>query len=303
MSSPGRGRCRCWQRRWSGRFRSMSSATPDSWMKRAVGRPPAHPQAMSLPPHVRGWVRHGRSSRNHDNEYLDRLPHERASFLRLAIEMAGRRRWNFDKVDIDKMHAYRDAIRDGAGTTDRKLAATLYPGRSERFGPGIAAIRDCPGDRPTAAKQIERIMDGPLNAYAAPNIPTDHGMNEANEVLSFRRERHTRCTIGSLRIFARLIVASVPYRRSPSTPTKLFNDTFRRLGRSSTSRSICRNCRIGSLRCRHPRILPLGLRIQAGSRRRIHERGDATERCPIGSIPITTTCSMPGSRKASRTPR
>ncbi len=50
------------------------------------------------------------------------------------------------KVDIDKMHAYRDAIRDERDQRVVNFAAILYPGRPRQFGPGLRAIRALPGD-------------------------------------------------------------------------------------------------------------------------------------------------------------
>jgi hypothetical protein len=49
------------------------------------------------------------------------------------------------KEDIDKMHAYRDAIRSPDGTRPVQLAAILYPGPDEWFGDGIAALAALPG--------------------------------------------------------------------------------------------------------------------------------------------------------------
>jgi len=50
------------------------------------------------------------------------------------------------KTDIDKMHAYRDAIRDELGKRVVKYAAILYPGQSEVFDHGLAALRAYPGE-------------------------------------------------------------------------------------------------------------------------------------------------------------
>ena len=51
------------------------------------------------------------------------------------------------KIDIDKMHAYRDAIRDTGDQRAVTYAAILYPGTSsERFGPGLEAIAARPGE-------------------------------------------------------------------------------------------------------------------------------------------------------------
>ena len=49
------------------------------------------------------------------------------------------------KVDIDKMHTYRDAIRDGGNRRVVHLAAILYPGPSSAFGPDVYAVRALPG--------------------------------------------------------------------------------------------------------------------------------------------------------------
>lgn len=50
------------------------------------------------------------------------------------------------KEDIDKMHAYRDAIRDADGERPVRLAAILYPGPEAWFGDDIAALQARPGD-------------------------------------------------------------------------------------------------------------------------------------------------------------
>jgi hypothetical protein len=50
------------------------------------------------------------------------------------------------KVDIDKMHAYRDSIRDRDGRLVVMFAAILYPGRTIHYFDGLGAIRAYPGD-------------------------------------------------------------------------------------------------------------------------------------------------------------
>ena len=50
------------------------------------------------------------------------------------------------KSDIDKMHAYRDAVRGPVGNRVVSLAAIMYPGPSAQFGDGVAAIRSMPGE-------------------------------------------------------------------------------------------------------------------------------------------------------------
>lgn len=66
------------------------------------------------------------------------------------------------KVDIDKMHAYRDSIRDAGGERVVRFAATLYPGVDCAYGEGLAAIQARPGDgealRLRIAAEIERAL-------------------------------------------------------------------------------------------------------------------------------------------------
>lgn len=50
------------------------------------------------------------------------------------------------KGDVDKMHTYRDAIRDVGGRRVVEYAATLYPGPSKHFGSSLAALGAIPGD-------------------------------------------------------------------------------------------------------------------------------------------------------------
>ena len=49
------------------------------------------------------------------------------------------------KVDIDKMHAYRDAIRDEHGWCVVRHAAIPDPGRSVPYMDGLAAVGAVPG--------------------------------------------------------------------------------------------------------------------------------------------------------------
>ena len=55
------------------------------------------------------------------------------------------------KEDIDKMHAYRDAIRDRDGNRVVEAAAILYPGPTQDFGHGIAAF----SARPDAVSNLQ----------------------------------------------------------------------------------------------------------------------------------------------------
>jgi len=49
------------------------------------------------------------------------------------------------KLDLDKMHAYRDAIRGEGDQRVVQYAAILYPGRTRRFSAGMEAIGIRPG--------------------------------------------------------------------------------------------------------------------------------------------------------------
>jgi PD-(D/E)XK nuclease superfamily len=61
------------------------------------------------------------------------------------------------KVDIDKMHAYRDAIRDQSGTRVVRYAATLYPGPELHYAEGL--------EKPLE-KKIEALMREALDPMA-----------------------------------------------------------------------------------------------------------------------------------------
>jgi predicted component of viral defense system (DUF524 family) len=62
------------------------------------------------------------------------------------------------KPDIDKMHAYRDAIRDSHGKPVVSFAAVMYPGRTIRFGDGIAALGASPSLRNQLHEELKVIL-------------------------------------------------------------------------------------------------------------------------------------------------
>jgi predicted component of viral defense system (DUF524 family) len=68
------------------------------------------------------------------------------------------------KIDVDKMHAYRDAIRDG----DQRVvtyAALLYPGPAiEPFGVGVDAISAVPGSALTLETRLLGVLETSLAA-------------------------------------------------------------------------------------------------------------------------------------------
>ena len=61
------------------------------------------------------------------------------------------------KVDIDKMHAYRDAISDKNNNRVVDYAAILYPGRFESFGGDIEALSARPGVDLSVSKLRESV--------------------------------------------------------------------------------------------------------------------------------------------------
>ncbi len=62
------------------------------------------------------------------------------------------------KVDIDAMHSYRDAIRDEDGNHVVRFAAILYPGPTELFEEGLAAIHAEPGDVDELRRSIGEVL-------------------------------------------------------------------------------------------------------------------------------------------------
>jgi len=49
-----------------------------------------------------------------------------------------------EKVDLDRMHAYRDALRLASGDTVVDMACILYPGPSQVYAPGLMALQASP---------------------------------------------------------------------------------------------------------------------------------------------------------------
>jgi len=62
------------------------------------------------------------------------------------------------KADIDKMHAYRDAIRDQDGVRVVSFAAILYPGPTVQFTGGIGAIGAQPLRAPVLRSNLRSIL-------------------------------------------------------------------------------------------------------------------------------------------------
>jgi hypothetical protein len=60
------------------------------------------------------------------------------------------------KADIDKMHAYRDAIRGADGRRIVRYAAILFPGQTESFAAGLEAIGAHPGAEKAFTRKVRR---------------------------------------------------------------------------------------------------------------------------------------------------
>lgn len=84
------------------------------------------------------------------------------------------------KVDIDKMHAYRDAIRDQNDGRPVEFAAIIYPGASsEQSGPGLQAIAARPGEGLTFESKIRTallhaLQSGPAGTATAAGTQRAH---------------------------------------------------------------------------------------------------------------------------------
>lgn len=68
------------------------------------------------------------------------------------------------KVDIDKMHAYRDAIRDRDGRRAVRYAAILYPGPEQRFPYGVEALSANPGSAQPLVDRLREVLGGALRS-------------------------------------------------------------------------------------------------------------------------------------------
>jgi predicted component of viral defense system (DUF524 family) len=66
------------------------------------------------------------------------------------------------KVDIDKMHAYRDAIRDEEDRRVVQYAAILYPGPLVSYARGIAALSAVPTLEPRLAEELREVFTAAL---------------------------------------------------------------------------------------------------------------------------------------------
>jgi predicted component of viral defense system (DUF524 family) len=70
------------------------------------------------------------------------------------------------KIDIDTMHAYRDAIRTNTEERIVTYAAILYPGPEERYGDGIEALSSRPLDPRTLQARVREVFRNALDPSA-----------------------------------------------------------------------------------------------------------------------------------------
>lgn len=66
------------------------------------------------------------------------------------------------KEDIDKMHAYRDAIRDAEHRRVVHYAAILYPGSPQRYTAGLEALQALPDSRTVLEERLREILTNAL---------------------------------------------------------------------------------------------------------------------------------------------
>lgn len=67
------------------------------------------------------------------------------------------------KADVDKMHAYRDAIRDERGRHVVRYAALLYPGETRRWGNELAALRAHPEHAAVLDAELDTVLERVLH--------------------------------------------------------------------------------------------------------------------------------------------
>jgi len=76
------------------------------------------------------------------------------------------------KVDIDKMHAYRDAIQDEEGRRPVRYAAILYPGPAIAYAQGLEALTAYPGLGQDLEKRIKELLGKTLESVKSPSAET-----------------------------------------------------------------------------------------------------------------------------------
>ena len=70
------------------------------------------------------------------------------------------------KSDIDKMHAYRDAIRGDGGRQVVDYAAILYPGPNQHYGDNLAALQAVGGCEARLRTELDEVLTNALTTIA-----------------------------------------------------------------------------------------------------------------------------------------
>ena len=70
------------------------------------------------------------------------------------------------KTAIDKLHAYRDAIREEEGKRGMEYAAVLYPGPSQHFGDDVAALEAVGGREAGLRMELDAVLASALETSA-----------------------------------------------------------------------------------------------------------------------------------------
>jgi hypothetical protein len=79
------------------------------------------------------------------------------------------------KMDIDAMHAYRDAIRDEAGDRAVRYAGIMYPGPKVTYSAGLEALPAMPENPELLRQALRQIVRRCLGAEPSPDEATKHG--------------------------------------------------------------------------------------------------------------------------------
>jgi hypothetical protein len=61
-------------------------------------------------------------------------------------------------IDLNAMHAYRDAIRSSDGDRPVAYAATLYPGATQFYDDGLTALRAYPTEAAALTTELEAVL-------------------------------------------------------------------------------------------------------------------------------------------------
>ncbi|WP_222708587.1 nuclease domain-containing protein [Paenibacillus sp. N3.4] len=75
-----------------------------------------------------------------------------------------------EKVDIDKMHAYRDSIRDGMNNPVIQYVAILYPGKTVNYTAGLTAVRAYPNEDEKLGMTLIEVLKMEINRCISSGI-------------------------------------------------------------------------------------------------------------------------------------